>query len=339
MLQKLADRAILTSPLPLVRSRLSREIGSASDRASLVRVRRGVYTDAAGYRRLPGWQRYAVRVHAFAAQHPDTALALEAAAVIHGLPWFGEAAMIHVHDPDRTHSGHFGDVLVHTSEAHRSLVRVGGLLVTSMLDTVVDLVRVLPHAQALAVLDSALSSAQGGSLRLAEIRECASARPGTRGTRRERWAWERADPRSESPAESISRTVIEWWGFEAPDLQRTFRYEGVEDRVDFFFASRGVIGEVDGWGKYRFEDPERAAELLRAEKRREDRLRRHRHPFARWELGDAWRADPLRMALSAAGVPRIRPAEIMMLGTLQDRRRQLIPRPHVARARETPRFA
>ena len=321
MLQRLSDRAVLTSPLPLMLSRRERELGAPTARASRVRLRAGVYADEAAYRALPEWQRYAVRVHAFAMQHPDTVLTLESAAVLHGLPWFGEASAIHVHDPDRAHSGRFGDVLVHTSAAPRSVIRVAGILVTSIADTVVDLVRVLPPAQALAVLDSALSDAQGGPLVLSDVRGRAAARPGTRGTQRERWAWQRADPRSESPAESVSRAVIEWWGFETPELQHTFHYEGSEDRVDFLFRSRDVIGEVDGWGKYRLEDPARAAEILRKEKRREDRLRRHHHPFARWEPADAWRADPVRAALSAAGVPRIRPAEPMMLATLQDRRR------------------
>lgn len=334
MSQRLSDRAILTSPLPLTFSRMAGALGTRVDRAGAIRIRSGVYASPEGYRALPAWKRYAVRVHAFAAQHPDTALSLESAAVVHGLPWFGEAAAVHVHDPDRARSGRFSDVVVHTSGAPRQFVRVGGILATSLLDTVVDLVRVLPPAQALAVLDSALSLAQGGPLSLAAVQERAAGRPGTRGTRRERWAWERADPRSESPSESVSRAVIEWWGFEAPELQRTFRYERTEDRVDFLFPSRAVIGEADGWGKYQFEDPERAAELLQAEKRRENRLRRHGHPFARWELVDAWRADPLRDALSAAGVPRVRPAEMEMLATLQDQRRQ-VRRPA---QRETPHF-
>ncbi|MBS1698967.1 MAG: hypothetical protein JST25_11265 [Actinobacteria bacterium] len=323
MLQRLSDRAILSSPLPLALSRHTDALGTRARRADSARIRAGVYADGPAFRALPAWKRYAVRVHAFVAQHPDTALSLESAAVVHGLPWFGEPAAIHVHDPDRAHSGRFGDVRVHTSSAAREFVRVEGILATSLCDTVVDLVRLLPPAQALAVLDAALSPAQGGPLSLAAVKERASGRPGTRGTQRERWAWERADPRSESPSESVSRAVIEWWGFESPDLQHTFRYEGAVDRVDFLFPSRHVIGEADGWGKYELEDPERAAELLRAEKRRENRLRRHGHPFARWEPIDAWQATPLRDTLVAAGVPRVRPAELEMLATLQDRRRQL----------------
>ena len=111
--------------------------------------------------------------------------------------------------------------------------------------------------------------------------------------------------------------MIEWCGFETPDLQHTFHYEGQEDRVDFLFPSGAVIGESDGWGKYQLEDPEHAADLLAAEKRREDRLRRHRHPFARWDTVDAWRVDPLRQALLAAGSPLVRPPQPLMLATLR----------------------
>ena len=107
---------------------------------------------------------------------------------------------IHVHDPNRTRSRRSGDVYVHTSSAPRELIRIGELLVTSMLDTVVDLVRVLTPAQALAVIDAALSPAQGGELTLERIRRRAAGRPSSRGAARERWVWEGADPRADHQA-------------------------------------------------------------------------------------------------------------------------------------------
>lgn len=44
-----------------------------------------------------------------------------------------------------------------------------------------------------------------------------------RGRRRAQWTWEHTAPLSESPAESVSRMVIAWNGFETPTLQRVFR--------------------------------------------------------------------------------------------------------------------
>ncbi|MGP6172395.1 hypothetical protein ACTU6V_14470 [Microbacterium sp. A204] len=90
----------------------------------------------------------------------------------------------------------------------------------------------------------------------------------------------------------MSRAVILWSGFEVPVLQREFFYEGELDRVDFFFKSVRAIGESDGWGKYNLEDPAEAANKLKDEKRREDRLRRHQHPFARWEMRGIWKVTP-----------------------------------------------
>jgi hypothetical protein len=332
----LADRATLVSPVPLVTRAEARARGIELDTSAYRRIRSGVYAPAKPYAELAAWDRYAARVHAFARTHPDAVLCLESAAVAHGLPRFGEARDIHVFDPGRAHSRRFGDVCVHTSTDPRSVERRGPLLVTSLLDTTVDLARVLPPAQALAVIDAAISSRQGGTERLEILRAYAAAQATSRGSAQLRRLWEQADGRSESPAESVSRAVISWCGYEVPELQPEFRYEGVVDRVDFLFRSVGAVGESDGWGKYELRDPETAAEHLREEKRREDRLRRHGHPFARWELADVWRIDPLCRALGAAGVPLVRPRETAMLATLHRRPREVSRLRSVAREKPDP---
>ncbi len=294
------------------------------------RVRSGVYVEATAWAALAGWKKYQVRVHAFHLKHPDAVLCLESAAVVLGVPYFGEPRDIHVYDPDRRASRRFGDVCVHTSADSREIGEIGGVSVTSLLDTVVDLVRVLRPAHALGAVDAAISSAQGGTLDLDAVRERADARPTRRGCAQQAWALARADGRAESPGESFSRAVIEWSGYEEPELQREFHYEGFVDRGDFYFASVRGIGESDGWGKYELSDPERAEEHLRQEKRREDRLRRHGHPFARWDYGDAHRVAPLCEALSAAGIPLRHPRQEAKLATLRSN-----PRAMPRRSRET----
>lgn len=326
MLQ-LADRAVLSSPLPLITVDEARMLGVAVHQSRYIRIRRGIHAERAAYLALQPWERYAVRVHAFARRHPEAVLSLESAAVIHGLPLFGETRDIHVYAPGRKTSQRFGDVCVHTSLDERELTRVGGIRVTSLLDTVVDLARFVTPARGLAVVDSAISPAQGGTVRVAELRVRAAGQRNARGRARQHWLWDHADGRSESPGESISRAVISWCGFEAPELQRRFHYEGHDDRVDFYFPSNGAIGESDGWGKYRLDDSDAAAELLTEEKRREDRLRRHRHPFARWDLAGAWGVAPLRAALTAAGVPRRHPEQPALLATLKKRDRERVVQP------------
>ncbi len=323
----LADRAATRAPLPLITSAEARALRLPVSGAACTRVRRGVYADAAAAARLTPWARYALRVHAFAVTHPGTMLCLESAAVLHGLPLFGEARDIHVFDAERTSSRRFGDVCVHTSSDPRESVERAGIPVTSLLDTVVDLCRVLPPAQALTVADAAISPAQGGTLDLDRLRERSADQVSRRGVARLAWTWARADGLAESPGESVSRAVIRWCGFEDPVLQPVFGYEGVDDRVDFLFPSARALGESDGWGKYDLHDAARAEQHLRNEKRREDRLRRAGHPFARWDLADAVRVDPLATALQRADVPLVRTRDRGGLATLGRSPRTLASRP------------
>ena len=318
----LSDRADHVSPLPLVTTAEGRMLGIAFTPDRWVRVRRGVYVERLSFEALPPWRRYAVRVHAFTKKHPDAVLCLESAAVLHGLPLFGEPRDVHVYDESRSSSWRHSDVCVHTSEDDRAIQAVGGIRVTAFGDTVIDLARVLPPAQGLALADAAASAAQGGMVSIGELHARSAEQRNTRGRARLRWVWEHADARAESPAESVSRAVILWSGFEVSELQREFRYEGERDRTDFHFPSCGAIGESDGWQKYGLGDADAAARLLAEEKRREDRLRRNGHPFARWDLRDALQVVPLSRALMAAGVPRLRAAQPAMLATLRRRPRE-----------------
>ncbi|MDQ0615571.1 hypothetical protein QF046_003212 [Microbacterium sp. W4I4] len=315
-------RAITRSPLPLITTEEGRMLGIRLPSPKYVRIRAGVYTERKPYLDLPNWKRYAVRVHAFVRSHPHAVLCLESAAVVLGIPYFNEPKDIHVYDPNRTASRRFGDVVVHTSRDPRVIGVTAGIQTTSPLDTAVDMVRVLPPAQGLAVADAAISPSQQGFTDLSALRELSDSQQSSRGRARSRWAWGHADARAESPGESVSRAVIGWCGFEHPELQHEFDYDGYGDRVDFLFPSKGVIGESDGWGKYALGDTAKAAQNLADEKRREDRLRRHGHPFARWELVDVWRVDPLAKSLRAAGVPVCRPREHAMLATLAHRPRE-----------------
>lgn len=198
----------------------------------------------------------------------------------------------------------------HASLTTPRVVEAGGFLLTASADTAVSLARTLPPAWGVAAVDATISKRQLGLCTIAEIRDAFSLQVDRRHRRRCVWAIEHADPRSESVGESVSRAVIGWLGFEEPELQHPFHFEGHDDRCDFYWPRSGIAGESDGYGKYRS-----AADLI-AEKRREDRLRRHLRGFARWDWNDAMRAEPLRRALASSGVPRIRPPDPTMLATL-----------------------
>lgn len=303
MLQTLADRAVLASPLPLLTSADARALGIRVPGPNHHRVRPGVYVDAAAWARLMPWQRYHVRVHAFVATDPHAILCLESAGVILGLPLFGHPRDIHVYDPARAASRRFGDVCVHTSADAREVIEIGGIRVTSLLDTTLDLARVLTPGQGVAVAAAAVAPVQGGTTTPVLIAARAREQQARRGSALLPEVLALADPLLESPYEAMSYAVIAWSGFEWPERQVEFRYEGHLDRADFVFRSVRGIGESDGWGKYGLGDPAAAAETLRNEKRREDRLRRHGHRLARWEPAEVYRITPVCRALQAIGVP------------------------------------
>lgn len=326
--------AALSSPVPLLTIREARMLGIRLSPAGHHRVRPGVYADAQAWDALPPWRRYEARVHAYLRVRPDAILCFESAAVLHGIPLIGETRDIHVFSPLRTASRRFGDVVVHTSASGRAVEEIAGARVTSIADTVADLVRVLPPAHALAAADAVLHATRG-TLTVGDLRRHAAAQPSTRGMRLADWVWERAHADAESPGESVSRAVIEWLGFEEPELQRRFAYEGFHDRADFFFPRANAVGESDGWGKYQLEDADAAKRHLTVEKRREDRLRRNGHPFARWDLRDAFAVSPVRRALEAAGVPVLRPVQHAMLATLRTNPRRMRHAASAERPRET----
>ena len=92
-----------------------------------------------------------------------------------------------------------------------------------------------------------------------------------------------------------------------PDLQVAFARgdEPGQDVVDFDWPELARFGEFDGAGKYR--DRELTAgrtpdEVLWEEKRREDRVRRHRPIGARWGWAEALSTRKLGQVLARAGI-------------------------------------
>ncbi|MDX5319093.1 MAG: hypothetical protein LPK38_07070, partial [Actinomycetes bacterium] len=123
----------------------------------------------------------------------------------------------------------------------------------------------------------------------------------------------RADRRSESPAESLARARMYQIGAPIPDLQRTFFHDGVlVGRSDFYWEDADCIGEMDGDVKYLGasvpggKPPE---EVVIAEKRSEDALRRLVAAFIRFTWNDALTIAPLEAELRRVGVltgPKVR---------------------------------
>lgn len=109
-----------------------------------------------------------------------------------------------------------------------------------------------------------------------------------------------ADGRSESPLESASRGMMIDARLPRPELQQWVTDDdGRSWRVDFLWRGHRVIGEADGWVKYE------TIEDLRAEKVREDALRRAGWTIVRWTSDELWSTPMLviaRIARALAGV-------------------------------------
>ena len=265
-------------------------------RAELSRVRRGAYTVGS-----PGdltvKQIHRRMVLATAPQLQEgSVISHGSAAVLHGIPiWADAIKQVHI---SRSRSGggrRRSIVQVHGAPLRAEEVVVqNGIPVTSLPRTVLDLARTLPMEQAVAAGDAAL--ALGLNPAALELGLLAMERwPGIRQARR---TCAFLDARSESVGESVSRVRLHTDGLPCPDLQQeVLGPDGqVLARVDFLWKEQRTVGEFDGKIKYgRLLKPgQTAAEVIYAEKLREDLLRDFGYQVVRWIWIDLYKPGVIR---------------------------------------------
>jgi very-short-patch-repair endonuclease len=180
--------------------------------------------------------------------------------VLHGLPVFALPPRPEVTDRRQNGLGHRPASHVHGASIVADDVTAWfGVPVLTVARTLVDLGR-HDRRDAIMAADAALRE---GLVTPAEIATALSRATGGPGVRQARAVLALADPRAESPLESLVRLVLHDDGFPPPDLQRTIG----GDRVDMVFDEQRLILEIDGLDKYRLT-------TMAEEKRRERRLRR-----------------------------------------------------------------
>jgi hypothetical protein len=232
-------------------------------RGVLVPVGRGVYARAK-VATPRGGQTLQVAA-ALAVGRPGAVGSYHSAAVIHGLDLLGRPP----HETAVTHPPGIGSgtrrrgVHVHVAELPGGHVTVvGGVRVTSVARTVVDLARTSPFRSGVVVADSALRAKQTTKAELeAVIADC------TRwpGLRRAGEVVNFSDGKSESVLESISRVAFREQGIPAPELQELVGGDdGWLGRADFLWRRYGTIGEADGAMKYA--SPNKAVAQLRRDR-------------------------------------------------------------------------
>ncbi|MBS1673089.1 MAG: hypothetical protein JSS74_03900 [Actinobacteria bacterium] len=308
---------IAATPIELLRTHetmTSATLQRAWRRGDLTRVVPGVFAETTGWDALAPWDRYLARAHAVALSQPGIVFCGITAAALRGVFLGRQGDPILVMDPDRT-SRISGAVRVLTSTDTRAIDEIDGILLTSAGDTIVDLARTVSPGAGLAYADALLR--RSPDIVPAQLPAINESRLSSRNRRRARWALDRVTGIPESVMESLSLAAIEFAGFERPELQVTFTTDEVEDRADFYWRSRDLIGEADGDAKYsgEFGDP---TEAILKEKRREARLQRHVTGRIRWGWSELRDLDPLIDILRTARVPRVAPADQFMLASLRD---------------------
>ncbi|HYH32013.1 MAG TPA: type IV toxin-antitoxin system AbiEi family antitoxin domain-containing protein [Pseudonocardia sp.] len=269
----------------------------------LTPVRRGIYVQGA----VPAdvLARHLLHVRAAMGELAgDAVVSHVSAAVLHGLPiWAIRLDRVHVTRPLR--GGGRRGALVHVHPAPLDpdeVVVIAGLRVTSLARTVADLARTLPFEQGVVLADAATFHKRRDRIQKADLQtvlDRAPRRPGTRAARR---AIDFSDGLSESVGESRSRAAIAAARLPPPVLQWAVHSAATGafiGRVDFGWPGLGTVGEFDGLVKYgRMLRPgQDIAEVLVAEKLREDALRADDLGVVRWIWSDLGNFGPVARRL------------------------------------------
>lgn len=287
-------------------------------KGTLQRVGRGLYYPANVWNELSPAQQYGARVRAVALTRRDGhVLSHQSAAVLWGLPSFGPWPQ-EVHFLTERANGGRSDPGVRKHALGIDLKDVvvrSDVLVTTPARTAVDLAATLDFASAVAAVDRVLYIDPFGFVpplsTPEELLQTWQRMLPFRGSARARSVLAFARTRSGSLLESVSRVYMALGGFPEPELQHPFVIDdGRTALTDFFWPDYSAIGEADGHVKYvdpGMLDGRTPAEVVIAEKKREDALRRQVRGFTRWDYAIGTNPLRLRARLLELGLPAGRP--------------------------------
>ncbi len=255
----------------------------AVDRAiaggELLRLRRDVVVDADRWDAAAVWDRHALRARAvLRALGEGLALSHHSSLALHDLPLHGVDDRVHVVRRDGGRGRACGDVVRHAAVPQAFLAEVDGLPVVAPELACLQVADAFGVEAGLVSADAVLRS----GMTKESLRAAAEVGRFGRGAAHVRVVVDLADGLVESAGESRTRWVLTCAGF-ADDLEPQVWIEdgrGFRARVDFLLRTAGVVVEFDGLMKYA------TPADLRAEKRREDRLRELGYEVVRLTWGD-----------------------------------------------------
>jgi hypothetical protein len=282
-----------------------RALRRSAERGQLVRPHRGAFVDAARWAALSPQDQYRTRIIAAAmSSRTRPVVSHVSAAVLHGAPLVGGVpGLVHVVSTLAAGTRSEHGFRKHATGVPGGVIDIDGIAVTALVRTLADVAVTEPFLTAVAILDWAFAR---HPITAEDVLVDLDRRGVVRGRRRAAFALAFADPRSGSPGESLSRVRFRELGCPTPDLQHPFSDAlGLIGIVDFWWPALRTVGEFDGVAKYirdEYTGGRSVAEIVLAEKSRENRLRALGLTVVRWDWDDAWRAQPLRALLVEAGV-------------------------------------
>jgi hypothetical protein len=260
-----------------------REIRTAVDRGTWVRLRTGIFVTAADLAeiertgRRPGLDALAVTT---GLNRSSAVVSGPTAAWVWGLPRpTNSTTIVHLTDPHRWRRGR-GWVMTHAGLADDEVTVRGAYRVTTAARTLVDVARAWPEVHAVAAVDAALLRRLTSREELARVLDRQANVPGIPRSVR---AVALADGRAESWLETWGRLTFAALGLPPFTPQVELWVDGRLLKVaDGWYAGAAVAIEFDGRVKYRRPQFGRTPEEeLWKEKRVEDLLRSHGVRFVR----------------------------------------------------------
>jgi very-short-patch-repair endonuclease len=234
----------------------------------LHRIRPSVLVTTGRWAAANGHERYVLTVKGLLLAHPEWVASHHAALALHGLPLHDvDTDLVDVVAPMKASKIRSGlHVHVATAEQLEHAGAADGPRVVPVADACVLTAAASGFEAGVVAMDAALKR----KLVTREALRAALALPGVRyGIGSARAAIEAADPSAESPAETLTRLILQCSGAMVRSQVWVEDGEGTIGRVDFLVGDRVVV-EFDGAVKY--EGAEGKLELMR-EKKREERLR------------------------------------------------------------------
>lgn len=291
-----------------------RQYAREAARGGKVRVARGAYLDAGVWQAADARTRYLLGIRAAASSRGASSVVSHwSAAAIHGVPFLGGwPQKVHFTRDSRVRSHSSGAVNYHYLPlGEGDVVEIGGLEVTSIARTLVDLAVSDSFLSSVTALDSARHVDRRGRTQplttLEEVEGRFEARLPIRAHSKALRSIGFSVTDSDSPLESVSRVNMHRIGCPKPVLQQRFDdYRGLIGFSEFYWEEFALVGEADGKSKYtnpRYRRGRSLEQVLLDEKERADRIRALGPDISRWGWATAIEPEKLRRHLVAAGLP------------------------------------